>query len=178
MRPLIAAVLALSTASCAKANAPGDPAAVEPRPEGGAHPMNSDPKPTPGRDCVHDRDTSSVKLPAFDGGVLLQTFTADREGELFGFRVFADGRHERLRPGAAWTATKTLPPDAVEKLRSAIAAAKLSAVAGVHRPPTLPDDATLTIVQAGVDPRGAVVVYSPCRVAPVDELFAGIGPLL
>jgi hypothetical protein len=130
-------------------------------------------------DCILSQQDSMLShLPGFEQGVVFQSLSADREGQLSGFRVFADGRYERMKLDSPWQPVKTLPAEQVEALRNAIADANLASVHGVHKPQRLPDDATYSIFQTGPETSQAVVAYSPCRVERIDRLFERIVALL
>jgi len=111
-------------------------------------------------------DPSPSAFPDLPDGVLLQVQTADREGDLSGYRVYLDGRAERRKAGGPWQERPALAADAVARIVAALDASGLDAVAGRHPAPSSPDDATWRFVQARVGGQlVALRIDSGCEVA-------------
>lgn len=133
------------------------------------------------KDCIHVRTTVEPELPelpVFSKGVVMQSFTSDGEGELYGFRIFGDGQRQRLEPDEDWREASPLSTAAVADIRRAVGGLDLDSIAGTHRLADLPDDPSVSILQVEPRPERAVLIAWPCRVPAVDEFFAQIGPLL
>ena len=109
--------------------------------------------------------------------VLFQYLIGDREGDLSGFRIGADGRVERLSRGA-WRPDASLDAARLARARAAVDAAGLRARPAVYRADPPPDDATSWSMQAR-DATGAVALSGlGCRPAFVDAMFEQIAPVL
>ena len=121
---------------------------------------------------------AAVNLPAFEDGVVFQFLTGDREGERSGFRVWSDGRLERMRRDGPWQSDVPLDATRLAALEAVVAEAGLRAHPTHYRPEVLPSDPTTWFLQAR-DGDGVIAMGGKgCRPALVDVLFEGVAPLL
>jgi hypothetical protein len=119
-------------------------------------------------------ESAMTGLPEFPADALLQSLAADREGELSGWRIRLDGRTERRHHGE-WSQREPLSAEALAAVQGAVTAAGLPPLAGHHRAPSLPDDATWRFLQARVGEEVvAIRIDMGCEVAAEGALLAAI----
>ncbi|RME20964.1 MAG: hypothetical protein D6798_19205 [Deltaproteobacteria bacterium] len=124
-------------------------------------------------------EAPSTAFPELPEGALLQVQTANREGDLSGYRVYLDGRAERRKAGGDRVERPALAADAVARIVAALDASGLERVAGHHRAPSSPDDAPWRFLQARVNGRPvALRIDGGCEVAEERALNEQIADVL
>jgi hypothetical protein len=117
--------------------------------------------------------SASETPPEVPAGVLVQSLTIDDRGRAAGYRIFADGRYERLQRGSDWSAEEPLSPAQLEGVERALAAVPLHDLAGRYEGP--PSDGEPHVLWMQVAHGGgvrAVSVVGDRRVPELDRLTA------